>query len=502
MLKIKRRKVQPIGIDDVTIIDDGRLKKAITAAALGNAMEWFDFGVYGYVATVLGKVFFPNVSPGIQIIAALATFSVPFIVRPLGGLFFGMLGDKYGRQKILAMTIIIMTLSTFSIGLIPSYATIGIWAPILLLVAKMAQGFSVGGEYTGASIFVAEYSPDRKRGFMGSWLDFGSLVGFICGAGLVVLLNAFLGQEAFTDWGWRIPFFVALPLGFVGLYLRHALEETPAFQKHVDSLEQGSKEGLKSGPNVPFREVARKHRRNLISCIGIVITTNVAYYMLLTYIPSYLTHDLHYSENHGVLIIVVIMLAMLFVQPVMGLLSDKFGRRPFIIVGSIAMVLFSIPSFMLITQQNMIALFFGLLIQAVILNCLIGVMASTLPAMFPTEVRYSALASTYNISILIAGITPTFTAWLVEYTGNLYMPGWYLVVVGVIGVITGFGMRETANQPLYGGTPAASSLEEAKELLQEHHDGIEQRIEDIDEQIANLQHKRSNLVDQHPHIND
>ncbi|WP_177173081.1 glycine betaine/L-proline transporter ProP [Rosenbergiella nectarea] len=500
-MKIKRKKVKPIGLNDVTIIDDSRLKKAITAAALGNAMEWFDFGVYGYVATVLGKVFFPHASPGIQIIAALATFSVPFIIRPIGGMFFGRLGDKYGRQQILAMTIILMTLSTFCIGLIPSYNSIGIWAPILLLIAKMVQGFSVGGEYTGASIFVAEYSPDRKRGFMGSWLDFGSLVGFICGAGVVVLLNAILGQETFNDWGWRIPFFLALPLGFIGLYLRHALEETPAFQKHIESLEEGSKQGLSEGPSVPFKEVARKHWRNLISCIGIVITTNVAYYMLLTYVPSYLSHDLHYSENRGVLIIVVIMVAMLFVQPIMGLLSDKFGRRPFIIIGSVAMVLFSIPSFMLITQHSLVALFFGLLIQAVILNCLIGVMASTLPAMFPTEVRYSALASTYNISILVAGITPTLTAWLVETTGNLYMPGWYLVVVGIIGTITGITMRETANKPLYGGTPAASSLEEAKELLQEHHDGIEQRIEDIDQQLEELKQKRSNLVDQHPKIN-
>ncbi|MBT0727144.1 glycine betaine/L-proline transporter ProP [Rosenbergiella australiborealis] len=500
MLKIKRKKVKPMGLNDVTIIDDSRLKKAITAAALGNAMEWFDFGVYGYVATVLGKVFFPNASPGIQIIAALATFSVPFIVRPIGGMFFGKLGDKYGRQQILAMTIILMTLSTFCIGLIPSYATIGIWAPILLLIAKMVQGFSVGGEYTGASIFVAEYSPDRKRGFMGSWLDFGSLVGFICGAGIVVILNAVLGQETFNEWGWRIPFFLALPLGLIGLYLRHALEETPAFQKHVESLEEGSKQGLSEGPSVPFKEVARKHWRNLISCIGIVITTNVAYYMLLTYVPSYLSHDLHYSENRGVMIIVVIMIAMLFVQPMMGLLSDKFGRRPFIIIGSLAMVLFSIPSFMLITHHSLVALFFGLLIQAIILNCLIGVMASTLPAMFPTEVRYSALASTYNISILVAGITPTLTAWLVEMTGNLYMPGWYLVVVGVIGVVTGVTMRETANKPLYGGTPAASSLEEAKELLQEHHDGIEQRIEDIDQQLEELKQKRSNLVDQHPNI--
>lgn len=176
----KKEKIKPITLRDVTIIDDGKLRKAITAASLGNAMEWFDFGVYGFVAYALGKVFFPGADPSVQMIAALATFSVSFLIRPLGGLFFGILGDKYGRQKILAITIVIMSVSTFCIGLIPSYASIGIWAPILLLLCKMAQGFSVGGEYTGVSIFVAEYSPDRRRGFLGSWLDFGSM-----GAGVV-----------------------------------------------------------------------------------------------------------------------------------------------------------------------------------------------------------------------------------------------------------------------------------------------------------------------------
>lgn len=146
------------------------------------------------------------------------------------------MGDKFGRQKVLSVTIIIMAVSTFCIGLIPSYESIGIWAPVLLLLAKLAQGFSVGGEYSGAAIFVAEYSPDRKRGFMGSWLDFGSIAGFVCGAGVVVLISSILGEETFREWGWRIPFFLALPLGVIGLYLRHALEETPAFQQHVEDM--------------------------------------------------------------------------------------------------------------------------------------------------------------------------------------------------------------------------------------------------------------------------
>lgn len=501
-MKLRRKRVKPIGLKDITIIDDTKLRKAITAAALGNAMEWFDFGVYGFVAYALGQVFFPDASPGVQMVAALATFSVPFLIRPLGGMFFGALGDRYGRQKILAITIVIMSISTFAIGLIPSYASIGIWAPILLLIAKMAQGFSVGGEYTGASIFVAEYSPDRKRGFLGSWLDFGSIAGFVLGAGIVVVISAIVGQEKFLDWGWRVPFFLALPLGMIGLYLRHALEETPAFQQHVEKLEQGDREGLAAGPQVSFKEVATKHWRSLLTCVGLVISTNVTYYMLLTYMPSYLSHNLHYSEDHGVLIIIAIMIGMLFVQPVMGLMSDKFGRRPFIIIGSIALFALSVPCFMLINSNVLGLIFVGLLLMAIVLNAFTGVMASSLPAMFPTHIRYSALASAFNISVLVAGVTPTAAAWLVESTNNLYMPAYYLMVIAVIGLITGITMKETANKPLRGAAPAASDMEEAREILQEHHDNIEHKIEDIDAQISELEAKRKNLVQQHPTINE
>ncbi|MCV9878158.1 glycine betaine/L-proline transporter ProP [Brenneria izbisi] len=500
-MKLTKKRIEPMKIQDITIIDDTRLKKAITAAALGNAMEWFDFGVYGFVAYALGQVFFPGADPGVQMIAALATFSVPFLVRPLGGIFFGAMGDKYGRQKVLSITIIIMAVSTFCIGLIPSYASIGIWAPILLLLAKLAQGFSVGGEYTGAAVFVAEYSPDRKRGFLGSWLDFGSIAGFVMGAGVVVLISSIVGEANFLDWGWRIPFFIAGPLGLIGIYLRHALEETPTFQQHVDKIDKESKDSLQSAPKISFREIATTQWRSLLVCVGIVITTNVTYYMLLTYMPSYLSHSLNYSEDHGVMIIIAVMIGMLFVQPVMGLMSDRYGRKPFIICGSIGLLLLSVPCFMLINSDVVGLIFCGLLILAVLLNAFTGVMASTLPAMFPTHIRYSALATAFNISVLIAGFTPTIAAWLVESTKNLYMPAYYLMVIGIIGIITGISMRETANRPLKGATPAASDRAEAKELLQEQFDNIEQKIENINEQIAQLEQKRKALIDQHPRIN-
>ena len=499
-MRRKKTKQKPLNINDITIIDDGKLKKAITAASLGNAMEWFDFGVYGFLAYVLGQVFFPSASPGIQMIAALATFSVPFLVRPLGGVFFGIMGDKFGRQKVLSVTIIIMAVSTFCIGLIPSYESIGIWAPVLLLLAKLAQGFSVGGEYSGAAIFVAEYSPDRKRGFMGSWLDFGSIAGFVCGAGVVVLISSILGEETFREWGWRIPFFLALPLGVIGLYLRHALEETPAFQQHVEDMKNANPETGEDKPSVSLRSIASQYGKGLMICVGLVIATNVTYYMLLTYMPSYLSHNLNYSADHGVLIIIAIMIGMLFVQPLIGMMSDRIGRKPFVLAGSIGLFVLAIPAFMLINSGVIGLIFLGLLILAVLLNCFTGVMASILPAIFPTKIRYSALAISFNISVLIAGATPTAAAWLVEATNNLYMPAYYLMVIAVIGMITAIVMKETANKPLRGATPAASDRAEAKEILLEHYDNIEHKIEAIDEEIAALQKRRQSLIDQHPKL--
>jgi len=499
--------VRPLQIDDITVIDDSKLKKAVTAAALGNAMEWFDFGVYGFVAFALGKVFFPDASPAVQTIAALGTFSVPFLVRPLGGVFFGVMGDRFGRQKVLSLTIIIMAISTFCIGLIPSYASIGLWAPILLLLCKLAQGFSVGGEYTGAAVFVAEYAPDRRRGFLGSWLDFGSIAGFVLGAGLVVLLQTILGDATFLEWGWRVPFFIAGPLGLLGLYLRHAAEETPAFTQQLEKMEQEDRDAVKEKPTISFREIFSKYRKALLVCIGMVLVTNITYYMLLTYMPTYLSSSLGYSEDHGVLIIVVVMIGMLFVQPVVGFFSDKIGRKPFLLVGSLGLFVIALPAFHLIGSDNIGLIFLGLLLIAIFLNCMIGVMASTLPALFPTRIRYSALASSFNIAIIIAGLTPTVAAWLVETTGNLMVPAVYLMIASVIGLITSLYLPETANRPLRGDTPNASNRREAKALLQQALDHIEQTVQDVDaeievleQQIEKLKARRQRLTDRHPDL--
>ncbi|SMO46804.1 glycine betaine/L-proline transporter ProP [Paracoccus laeviglucosivorans] len=486
----------PLELSDITVVEGKSLRKAITAAAVGNGVEWFDFGVYGFVAYALGKVFFPHASPALQTIAALGTFSVPFLMRPLGGLFFGYIGDRLGRQRVLAFTIILMSLSTFCIGLIPGYATIGLWAPALLLLCKLVQGFSVGGEYIGASIFVAEYAPDRRRGFYGSWLDFGSIAGFLLGAGFVVLLQTAMGEAAFLEWGWRLPFLIAAPLGLIGFYLRHSVDETPSF---LQEQERQAAEGTKAH-STSFRAILSECRSSLLVCIGMVIVTNISYYMLLTYMPTYLSGSLGYSEGHGVLIIILVMIGMLAVQPLIGWGSDRIGRKPFLFAGSIGLLLLSIPAYYMVGSGDTHRIFTGLLLLALMLSCLIGTMASTLPALFPTRIRYSALACSFNLAVIVAGLTPTIVAWMVETTQNLMMPAYYLMLTGVVGLITAFNIPETACRPLRGDAPKASSDDEAMQLLHENFRSIEHRILAIDLEIERLTERRQDLVLRHPDL--
>lgn len=489
---------QPLNVGDIPIVSNGELKKVISAAGLGNAIEWFDFSVYGFLAIIISKVFFGGAPESVQLIATLATFSVPFLFRPLGGVIFGVLGDKVGRKFILTFTIIMMSLSTFCIGIIPSYQAIGVFAPVLLLLAKIIQGLSVGGEYSGAVVFVSEYSPDRKRGFLASWLDFGSIAGFLVGAGVVAILTLVIGNENMQAWGWRIPFLLSLPLGLVGLYLRKSLDESPTFQ----NLEEAGRDETSSA-----WQIFTKNLNNIILCCGIVIVTNTTYYMLLTYMPTYLSVNLGYAADHGILIIMAVMIFILFIQPLVGYISDKIGRKPFLVGGSVALFVLAIPCFWMIQHHEVLYIALGLGLLGLILCCFIGVMAAILPALFPTEVRFRTLAISFNISVLIAGITPPLAAYLVDRTGSLYVPAFYLMVVAIIGLIVGIKVHETAKKPLMDAIPVASSRNEAKEVLAEHFDRIEENVNKIEDKIAILEEKRADLegqrqdlIDQHPRL--
>ncbi|MFJ2477573.1 glycine betaine/L-proline transporter ProP [Streptomyces sp. NPDC087659] len=444
-----------------TVTDPALVKRAVKAAALGNAMEWFDFGVYSYLAVTLGKVFFPTGNPTAQLLSTFGAFAAAFLVRPLGGMVFGPLGDRVGRRKVLALTMIMMAAGTFAIGLIPSYAAIGVAAPVLLLVARLVQGFSTGGEYAGATTFIAEYAPDRRRGFFGSWLEFGTLAGYIAGAGLVTLMTALLSSDDLLSWGWRLPFLIAGPMGLIGLYLRTRLEETPAFAAELEKAARQERER----PKVPLRDMVTGQWRALLLCMGLVLVFNVTDYMLLSYMPSYLTSELKYDETHGLLVVLGVMALMMIVQPFAGALSDRVGRRPVIAAGCAGFFLLSVPALLLIRQGGLFAIALGMGALGLLLVCFTAAMPSALPALFPTRVRYGSLSIGFNVSVsLFGGTTPLVVTALIGATGNVMMPAYYMMGAAVIGGAAVWFMAESARRPLPGSAPAVESDAEAKAL--------------------------------------
>jgi MFS transporter, MHS family, proline/betaine transporter len=428
------------------------LRRAIAASAMGNATEWFDYGVYAVAATYITANFFPGDS-GAGTVWTLATFALSFLVRPLGGLFWGPLGDRIGRKRVLALTIILMAGATFAIGLLPTYAMTGVLAPALLIALRMLQGFSTGGEYGGAAVFMAEYAPDRRRGFFGAFLEFGTLAGTSAGAVLCTVLILLVGDDGMLAGWWRLPFLLTLPLGLVALWLRVRLQEPPVFAEAEQHHETSKR---------PLRDLVRSYWRQILVLMGFVVLLNVAYYLILAYMPTYLSANLGLSTAQGNLMLVGIMLAMMcFINP-LGALSDRIGRKPLLITAAVGYMVLSVPAFLLINTNSLVLQIIGLAILGLFLVILIGSVSSTLPALFPTKVRYSGFAIGYNISTAIFGGTAAaVNAALIESTGSNLVPGWYLTAAGAIGLVAILCMRETARCSLRGnhipGTDAAEN---------------------------------------------
>ncbi|MEW2433212.1 glycine betaine/L-proline transporter ProP [Streptomyces caniferus] len=492
MLRILlRRRKQPLSTEDVTVTDRPAVRKAVSAAALGNTMEWFDFGVYAYLAGTLGKVFFPSSSPGAQVVSAFATFAAAFLVRPLGGLVFGPLGDRIGRKRVLAATMIMMAISTFAVGFLPTYSTIGFAAPILLLICRLVQGFSTGGEYAGATTYIAEYAPDTRRGFLGSWLDFGTFVGYSLGSGLVTLLTAVLGDDGLVDWGWRLPFLVAGPLGLIGLYMRLRLEETPAFQREAEQAHHDAEEAVAAGGGDPveearqsgkgrLKEIFIRHWEAVLICMGLVLLYNVTNYMVTSYLPTFMTETLGQNALTAQLLVLGTMVVVVLSITTVGRTSDRWGRRPVFMAGSAAMIVLAVPAMLLIRGGGILLPAFGCLILGLLLVCFAGTSASTLPALFPTRLRYGALSISFNISVsLFGGTTPLIASALVQATGNDLVPAYYLMVAGVIGLIATFFLHETAGKPLRGSGPMVESEEQAQELVAQSRTEAGRRARDV-----------------------
>ncbi len=419
------------------------IKRAVAASAIGNATEWFDYGVYAYAAVYIGQAFFPSEDPTTSTLSSLLVFAVSFIIRPIGGLVWGPLGDRLGRQRVLATTILLMAGATFCVGLLPGYATLGIAAPIGLIVLRVIQGFSTGGEYGGAATFMAEYAPDRRRGFLGSFLEFGTLAGFTLGAVLVLLTQLVVGPDAMAAWGWRLPFLVAAPLGLIGIYLRTKLEDTPCFRE----LEQSGQ--TEHETSTQFRDLLG-YWRPLLQLAGLVVALNVANYTLLAYMPSYLQTEIGLSDNAALVLIIIGQLVMMILLPFSGALSDRVGRKPMWWVSLVGLFVLAIPLYMLMAQG-----FAQAIIAFTILGLLyipqLSTISATFPAMFPTHVRYAGFAIAYNISTsLFGGTAPAANQALINATGDKLVPAYYMMAACVVGAIALVGVPETRGCSIRG----------------------------------------------------
>ncbi|MFZ0217179.1 MAG: MFS transporter [Candidatus Dormiibacterota bacterium] len=433
------------------------LRRAIIASAAGNATEWYDYGVYSYVVPIIATVIFNAKDPAVGLVATYGALAASFLIRPLGGIVLGPLGDKLGRQRVLVLTILIMSLATFCLGLLPTHAVIGVWSPVLLIAIRLVQGFSTGGEYGGAATFMVEYSPDRNRGFWCSWLEFGTLGGFTVGAGIVTVFTLILPHAEMISWGWRVPFLLALPLGLVGLYLRLRLDEPPTFRE----LES---KGQLADASFPVGEAVRHAWKPILLCIGVVILLNVADYTVLTYLPTYFSQVLGIGATESLLIVLATQIAMMCVISSMGALSDRIGRRAMLFIIAFGFIIFSIPAFLLIGHGGILGIIIGMIPVGLFMVMFLGTEPSTLPALFPGPYRYGGFAIAYNISTsLFGGTAPLVETALIDKFHDNLIPAYYVIAAAIVTLVPIFLMRETARRSIRG-TEVPGSPEQDEQL--------------------------------------
>ncbi len=415
-------------------------KKAVVAAVIGNFVEWYDFTIYGYLAVVIAPLFFPAENRLVSLMAAFAVFGVAFVMRPVGALFFGSIGDRIGRRNTLSVVILIASGATFLIGVVPSYETIGLLAPLLLVLARMVQGFAVGGEFGGATAFMVEYAPDGKRGLYGSWQFVTQGASLIVGLLIVISFTASVSEEALFSWAWRVPFLIALPMGLIGLYLRLRLEDTPASQAVKEHHEV---------VRMPLMESLRAHGKDLLKVVGLTwVLTGFVY--LLIFMPTFLSEQLDVALSVGYTAVLMGTAAFSGMVLLVAIISDRVGRRkPFLIATPVLAAIAIVPIFMLIQTDNFAAIVFALLVAGSVVGISTGVYAAAMCEIFPTNVRYSSLSLGYSVAVSIfGGTTPLIFTALLASTGNPLSPAFYLVVAAVVGIVAALTFPETAKEPL------------------------------------------------------
>ncbi|MEV4644355.1 MFS transporter [Saccharopolyspora sp. NPDC049357] len=405
-------------------------RKVAVASFIGTAIEWYDFYLYGTAAAlVFSKLFFPSFSPLAGTLLALSTYTVGFVARPLGGIIMGHFGDRLGRKSMLVLSLLMMGIATALIGVLPTFAVAGIWAPVLLVVLRVVQGFGVGGEWGGAVLMAVEHAPPRSKGFFGAWPQVGVPAGLLLANSVFMVMTSALGEEAFLQWGWRIPFLLSAVLVLVGLFIRLQVEESPTFQDVVNSGEVDRH---------PFVTLLRTQWRSVLLAAGIKLSQNSIFYIFTVFVLTYATTVLGLDQSVALTGVLISSALSLFSLLFFGWLSDRYGRRRVYLAGAVLSALFTFPYFWMLDTRSAMMIWLAMVIGMVAHDMMYGPQAAYFSELFDARVRYSGASLGYQVSSLIAGgLSPLIAVALLGVAGNHHWPiAAYMVVVGVISIVT------------------------------------------------------------------
>jgi MHS family proline/betaine transporter-like MFS transporter len=413
-------------------------RQAVSAAVIGNVLEWYDFSVYAFVATIIAKQFFPAGNEMSALLATFAAFGIGFLARPLGGVVIGRYGDVSGRKAALVLTILLMACGTVLIGLIPSYASIGVAAPLLLVVARLMQGFSAGGEWGGSTAFIVEWAPEKRRGFYGSLQQCSVAGGLLLGSGISALVNTLLTPDAMQTWGWRIPFLLGALLGPIGMYMRRNIDETPAFKR---AMQEPARSVSKSEAS-PFWLAAR--------AFGFTINWTVIFYIFLSYMPTFAQKYLKFTPVQSLWSNTIGVLVLVIAIPFMGHLSDRYGRKPFLLACCAAFIVLPYPVFsMMLSGVSFPAFILAQIMFGVLISLFSGAGPAAISEIFPTRVRSTWMSTGYSLAVAIfGGFAPYIATWLIDKTGTPISPFYYVMAAAAVSAIVIARLRETAHEAL------------------------------------------------------
>lgn len=403
------------------------MKKVISAGMIGNALEWYDFALFVHFIEIISRLYFPAGNDFASKMYTYGAFAAGFFMRPLGAIVFGFIGDKFGRRAALAGSILTMAIPTSLIAILPGYQEIGIIAPICLLIIRLLQGLSLGGEFSGSIAFVVEHAPDDKRGLAGSTAMFSMNIGILMGSAVAAICSNLMEPEIFAAWGWRVPFAIGIVIGLVGLYIRTGLHESPKY-------EQAKHDGKLS--TSPLKEVLFEHRSDLITAVCLYLTVTVPFYTFIGFMKNYLTSVVGVPLAEASLINTISMIIATLFIPFIGYLSDIYGRKIIIKYSAMAVFLLSYPCFMMLSSNHFYIILVGQTLFGIMVSSYMAPMPTILVELFPTSIRYTGVALSYNISAaLFGGTVPAVATAMIEYTGVKESPAIYVMCFAVISLI-------------------------------------------------------------------